>query len=723
MDSKCIFDLQIDNIFSFPTPEQEILKPLQLACDTKSARLISQALSTVQKLVSNEALSPSSAGDVISMLVKVEKVNDEGVQLKLLQTALTLLQSPLHPASEEEIEAVLSLCFRALTQKGRKDTVMSTAAATVRQAVALVFTYVDVPAEVARLQRLQATAAAGDAEQDAAARVAAASQSTDPDAPSPALVASQRLLEDLIAIATGAAPSWVKTPSLPRTLTLEVLDFALANSSELFRALPDFESTLSLRISQLLQAQVQDYLDAGAAGAQLASASFPAFKATLRCIKTLLVHYHPQLGGRCGTLIQTLLRGLSPSHPLPQRIAIAQLMRQLLADPALVHYLFVTYDMHQERKLDAVHALIRAAADTVDDALKEGAAATYASGASGKDSAAGAGGDDASDAIGVLFEARVQGKDWTLDTDYESAPPGVQNTYLALLAMDSLLRFMSCVERLTEAATSLAAGADDATWAMTSPRSVPQLGLPLAGVKREVCCSLVERTWRAMLSVLSRMLDRCTRETVVLALLKGYQGFTQACGMLEMAEPRDAFLGALCDLALPGEHGGGFGGRFEGDDGTIATAGDGGRSRSPLRRDTTGSPSARRSGSSGNIDAGLVLTPKNVQAMRTLFNIAHRLANNLGAAWVLVLETLDTLDRVLHSPKTTTQEVSSGSGASTAGGVAAVSSDLAVLSAAATQLFECTADMTREAVVALLSALRDVSLKHVPHAAQVSQPK
>jgi hypothetical protein len=31
---------------------------------------------------------------------------------------------------------------------------------------------------------------------------------------------------------------------------------------------------------------------------------------------------------------------------------------------------------------------------------------------------------------------------------------------------------------------------------------------------------------------------------------QGYQVFTQACGMLEMLEPRDAFLGTLCEFAL-----------------------------------------------------------------------------------------------------------------------------------------------------------------------------
>ena len=52
---------------------------------------------------------------------------------------------------------------------------------------------------------------------------------------------------------------------------------------------------------------------------------------------------------------------------------------------------------------------------------------------------------------------------------------------------------------------------------------------------------------------------------------------------------------------------------------------------------------------------GVVLTPKNVQALRTLFNIAHRLHHLLGPAWVLILDILNTLDRILMSPRTTTQ--------------------------------------------------------------------
>jgi len=45
---------------------------------------------------------------------------------------------------------------------------------------------------------------------------------------------------------------------------------------------------------------------------------------------------------------------------------------------------------------------------------------------------------------------------------------------------------------------------------------------------------------------------------------------------------------------------------------------------------------------------------------------------------------------------------------------AAMPSDLAILAAAASQLFESSSDMSREAVVSLLAGLRDVSLHNIP---------
>lgn len=131
-------------------------------------------------------------------------------------------------------------------------------------------------------------------------------------------------------------------------------------------------------------------------------------------------------------------------------------------------------------------------------------------------------------------------------------------------------------------------------------------------------------------------------------LPQGYQTFTQACGTLQLLEPRDAFLANLCEFALACPPNGN--GASEGELSPRGGAADRDRLASPR-----GGTAALAAAAEAAESSGLVLVPKNVQSMRTLFNIAHRLSNVLGPAWALVLETMNTLDRILNSPRTTTQ--------------------------------------------------------------------
>lgn len=90
---------------------------------------------------------------------------------------------------------------------------------------------------------------------------------------------------------------------------LELLDFLLANSPAVFRQLPPFQNALAVRMTQLIQAQLQDHLDAGAAGASFATNNFSTFRALLRLTRTLLRNFYPLLGPRSGMLVQALLAG------------------------------------------------------------------------------------------------------------------------------------------------------------------------------------------------------------------------------------------------------------------------------------------------------------------------------------------------------------------------------------------------------------------------------
>ena len=56
---------------------------------------------------------------------------------------------------------------------------------------------------------------------------------------------------------------------------------------------------------------------------------------------------------------------------------------------------------------------------------------------------------------------------------------------------------------------------------------------------------------------------------------------------------------------------------------------------------------------------GVVLLPRNVAALRALFNLAHRLSDVLGGSWLYVVDVVNALDIMLASPHTTmaTQQV------------------------------------------------------------------
>ena len=698
------------------------MQPLQLACGTTSSRLVAQSLVILQKLISNGIISYESAENVVNILSQIETISDENVQVKALQTTLILLQSPLHPTSEEGILILLGICFRASVHNTKSKTLKSTAAATIRQAVALVFSYVDIPAELARQKDLdtmeEKDSVIGTAEKNIPMLLLSGQlPRTKQDlSPQPALVASQHLLEDLIAIATGARPTWLKIPSLHRAVVLEILDFALDQNPLLFSSLPDFQSTLSLRISQILQAQLTDYLDAGASLANLPASSAGAFRATLRCIRTVLLRYHSQLGGRAGTLIQTLLRGLGPPHPLSQRIPIAQLVRHLLADPSLVLHLFETFDSHKDRKLDAIHALVRTSADAADDALKSSSAGhnslDNSSTKTGKKSRQDIfkSFSDPFEALDSLFEERAHGNTWIMDGEYESAPSILQMAYLAMISIDSLLLYADAVERLTNAATgdksngvvsceptdqNLPSVVDRSQMTKISHETLTvnpkESGIADNGVQNRRTTQSIETDDPANPYSISLVASRLTlrKPSLELGAILGplpQNVEPQLCSKLVSGTWRAvlavfsellsaSFSDSLITCVLKGHHS--FTracGVFEleeprnefirvlcdlslaKEDEKEYRSGDVNDSNynSPRRATLNTNLGIRRT-LSGEMegDKPVSLSTKNVHIIRYLFLAVNSLSDVLGSAWAQVLETIINIDKILQSPKTT----------------------------------------------------------------------
>lgn len=104
-----------------------------------------------------------------------------------------------------------------------------------------------------------------------------------------------------------------------------------------------------------------------------------------------------------------------------------------------------------------------------------------------------------------------------------------------------------------------------------------------------------------------------------------------------------------------------------------------------------------------------MLTPRNVQAFRTVFNMTHALFEVLGPkGWHLVLSTLAVLDAVLCSPATTTLQK-----ATSASAEPEKHSELSVLDTATVQLFATTAFASEATVDTMMHTLLGLSQSSV----------
>ena len=166
-------------------------------------------------------------------------------------------------------------------------------------------------------------------------------------------------------------------------------------------------------------------------------------------------------------------------------------------------------------------------------------------------------------------------------------------------------------------------------------------------------------------------------ETVVLMILKGYQDILQSAASFELKEVTEKFLKSLCQFAIPTTSGDLDSDHLRRIDGCLCV-------------------------DNGNQSDSLTLSSLNVHAIRTLLNVVHQLGSVLGSSWTAVVTTLYTLDGILMHSVTNQEARTAELGADT---------ELAILETSLKHLFDGTSNLSTEAVVCLLSSLRDVSLQ------------
>ncbi|KAL5196023.1 Protein MON2 [Glycine soja] len=625
----------------------DILRIFLMACEVRTVKLSVIGLSCLQKLISHDAVSPSALREILSTLKDHAEMADEGVQLKTLQTISIIFQSRLHPENEDTMSQALGICLRLLENTRSSDSVRNTAAATFRQAVALIFDRVvfaeSLPAGkfVFGGQLSRTNSVTGDVNRGINLSDSLGHESISGRPPVMRETLTEtgklglRLLEDLTSLAAG-----------------NLVMFILSNYVAVFRTLLPYEQALRRQICSLLMTSLRTNAELEGETGE------PSFRRlVLRSVAHIIRLYSSSLITECEVFLSMLLKVTFLDLPLWHRILVLEILRGFCVEARTLRILFQNFDMHP-KNTNVVEGMVKALARVVSNVQAQ---------ESSEESLA---------AVAGMFSSKAKGIEWSLDNDASNAAVLVASEAHAItLAVEGLLGVVFTVATLTDEAIDVGE--------LESPRCDNDPPVKWSGKTAVLCISMVDSLWLTILDALSLILSRSQGEAIVLEILKGYQAFTQACGILRAVEPLNSFLASLCKFTI----------NFP-----VETE----------KRSALPSPVSKRSELSVDQRDSIVLTPKNVQALRTLFNIAHRLHNVLGPSWVLVLETLAALDRAIHSPHATTQEVSTPVPKFTRE-LSTQSSDFNILSSLNSQLFESSALMHISAVKSLLSALCQLS--------------
>ncbi|WJX19433.1 hypothetical protein P8452_09128 [Trifolium repens] len=643
----------------------DILRIFLMACEVRTVKLSIIGLSCLQKLISHDAVSPSALREILSTLKDHAEMADEGVQLKTLQTISIIFQSRLHPENEDTMSQALGICLRLLENSRSSDSVRNTAAATFRQAVALVFDRVvlaeSLPAGKFGFGRQlsRTSSVTGDVNRSINFSDSLDHESTcgGPLVMRETLTETGklglRLLEDLTSLAAGGSASWLRVNILQRTFALDILEFILSNYVAVFRMLLPYEQALRRQICSILMTSLRTNAEVeGEAGE-------PSFRRlVLRSVAHIIRLYSSSLITECEVFLSMLLKATFLDLPLWHRILVLEILRGFCVEARTLQILFQHFDMHP-KNTNVVEGMVKALARVVSNVQFQETS------------------EESLAAVAGMFSSKAKGIEWSLDNDASNSAVLVASEAHAItLAVEGLLGVVFTVATLTDEAIDVGE--------LESPRCDNNPPVKWTGKTTVLCLSMIDSLWLTILDALSLILSRSQGEAIVLEILKGYQAFTQACGILRTVEPLNSFLASLCKFTInfPVE--------------------------TEKKSSALPSPVSKRSEVSVDQRDSIVLTPKNVQALRTLFNIAHRLHNVLGPSWVLVLETLAALDRAIHSPHATTQEVSTPV-PKFARELSAQYSDFNILSSLNSQLFESSALMHISAVKSLLSALCQLS--------------
>lgn len=582
------------------------------------------SIGALQRLVALGGVPLSALPDVMDTLSSVAGQAVD-IQLKILQTLLSILTycKGMHG---DTLGTALLLCFKL--QDSRVNVVSSTAAATLRQAIMVVFDRI---------------ADSGSSEEPSVdLTLSATSEDAEPETIkiTPGAFDGYCILLDLCILTAGSQsssslslwsasektkPRMLKLSYLQRSFGLELIESIMSGYETVVKTHPELLDILRHSLHPLILRL------------QSEKPSFPVALRINRLIYVLIRSYAHELPSEVETYLLSLIRmgagdeedkkdHRKDSAPWVHVLAL-EIIRGICGDPALLRAIWAQYDEQGGPKLfqkivaslgrlvnekpallgvgAQMHGLGVPASSTENVHagyfdMGFGMVATAASvGVSAVSAALGSGG-------GLGSHSTM--KQRLIEQHDKAEAPAVPETYIYLLAVQSL-------DAISESIYS--AVGNDAT--------------------QDAARGMADCAWPALLAGLSYCIGTNLSDSLFAEVLTALQDFTIACGILGLSTPRDAFLTTLARYAVPPSVVSAMQTYLDSPAGPKTTGG-------VINADSLGLTAL-----TGSNTGPPSLSERNLACLRSLIAVARLLAGIIGPAWHDVLETLQNANYLLAS--------------------------------------------------------------------------
>ena len=307
-----------------------LLQMIVLACDTRAPKVIQMSLSLLQRSIPPRLFPDSALPTIVDTLHKLLSAPgraDVEVQLKILQTVSVLLATYASVTSTL-LSRALMLCF-TLYEHSRVAVVSSTAAATLRQDIMMVFD------KVHEEDQFFDSIATEDAAATAPLPAHTAQLPSGPITLFPFAADAYQLLNDLCALADGQAAEFLPLQTLSKPFVLELLESVLTSQAALLTHTRHPELVYVLRSAAcpfLLKALSE------------APSSFSVYIRIVRLVRLLLLEFSEEVILEVEMLLRALLDTCDEKHALWQRVLAWETIDALCADRIFIERVWNSFD-------------------------------------------------------------------------------------------------------------------------------------------------------------------------------------------------------------------------------------------------------------------------------------------------------------------------------------------------------------------------------------------